>query len=234
MNRAGIAEINPAKMVEDLKIARKDADIYYNSWAKNGKPEDLTKAKEFKAEATRLENTLESYAKDIGQSDLVPALRDARQLIAKTYTVEKAMNQTTGSVDAGKLAARLKQGKPMSDELKEVAQFAQAFPKAVKTPESLGGFVSNRKADLALATGTGIASLIGGQDKYTTGGLTLASLLARPGARKLILSKPVQNSLTRQASEPGVIRQALPSKEETKQLAKMLLMQRLGSKSENQ
>jgi len=235
MNRAGVAEINPAKMVEDLKVARREAEGYYNAYGRSAHPEDLAKAKEFKAEATRLENTLESYAKDMGKADLVPALRDARQLIAKTYTVEKAMNQTTGSVDAGKLAARLKQGKPMSDELKEVAQFAQAFPKAVKTPESLGGFVSNRKADLALATGTGIASLIGGQDKYTTGGLTLASLLARPGARKLILSKHVQNSLVQQAEKAtGDIRQALPSPEETRQLAKMLLMQRLGSTSENQ
>ena len=233
MNRAGIAEINPAKMVEDLKIARKDAEGYYNAYARSAHPEDLAKAKAFKSKATKLENDLEVYAKEMGKEDLLPALRDARQLIAKTYTVENAMNKATGSIDAKELAKRLQKGKPMSDELKQVAEFAQAFPKAAQMPEKIGGTIGITPLDYAAATLTGGASMLGGSDNETTGATTLATLLARPAARKLVLSSPMQKRLIQQQSSPGVVRQALPSSEESKQLARMLLMQRLGTTSEN-
>jgi len=217
-------DVNSA--VSKINLLRNNADVAF-------KQGDSALAKANKDASKVLENTIENHLANTKQTELLDKFREARTLIAKTYEVEKAMNKTTGSVDAGKLASRLQQGKPMSDELKDIASFAQAFPKAVKTPERMGGFIASRGADLALATGTGTASLLGGQDKYTTGGISLATLLARPGARRLALSSPVQNRLAQQAAEPGAIRQALPSPEETRQLAKMLLMQRLGSTSEN-
>jgi hypothetical protein len=226
MNRAAQLTINPAKMVEDLKIARKDAEGYYNAYSRSAHPEDLAKAKAFKAKATKLENDLESYAKDMGKEDLVPALRDARQLIAKTYTVENAMNKTTGTIDAKEFAKRLQKGKPMSEELKQIGEFAQAFPKAAQKPEIIGGTIGISPLDYTVAGLTGGASLLGGSDKETTGAATLAALLARPAARKLVLSNPMQNRLIQQqATAPGAIRQALPSSQEAQQLAKMLLMQ---------
>jgi hypothetical protein len=195
MNRAAVAEINPAKLVEDLKIARKDAEAYYNAYARSAHPEDLAKAKTFKSKATQIEDTLENYAKDIGKEDLVPALRDARQLIAKTYTVENAMNKTTGTIDAKALANRLQKGKPMSEELKQVGQFAQAFPKATQMPEKIGGTIGISPLDFTAAGLTGGVSLLGGEDKATSGALSLAALLARPAARKIVLSAPMQNKL---------------------------------------
>jgi hypothetical protein len=229
MNRAAAPAINPAKMVEDLKIARKDAEGYYNAYARSAHPEDLAKAKAFKSKATKLEDDLEAYAKDMGKEDLVPALRDARQLIAKTYTVENAMNKTTGTINAETLAKRLQKGKPMSEELKQIAEFAQAFPKAAKTPEIIGGTIGISPLDYTVAGLTGGASLLGGSDKETTGAATLAALLARPAARKLVLSNPMQNRLVQQqAAAPGAIRQALPSSQEAQQLAKILLMQSAG------
>ena len=229
MNRAAQPSINPAKMVEDLKVARKDAEGYYNAYARSAHPEDLAKAKAFKAKATKLEDDLEKHAKDMGKEDLVPALRDARQLIAKTYTVENAMNKTTGTIDAKEFAKRLQKGKPMSEELKQIAEFAQAFPKAAQKPEMIGGTIGISPLDYTVAGLTGGASLLGGSDKETTGAATLAALLARPAARKLVLSNPMQNRLVQQqANAPGAIRKALPSSQEAQQLAKMLLMQSAG------
>lgn len=226
MNRAAQPAINPAKMVEDLKVARKDAEGYYNAYARSAHPEDLAKAKAFKAKATKLEDDLEKHAKDMGKEDLVPALRNARQLIAKTYTVENAMNKTTGTIDAKEFAKRLQKGKPMSEELKQIAEFAQAFPKAAQKPEIIGGTIGISPLDYTVAGLTGGASLLGGSDKETTGAATLAALLARPAARKLVLSNPMQNRLVQQqATAPSAIRQALPSSQEAQQLAKMLLMQ---------
>ena len=229
MNRAAVAEINPAKMVEDLKIARKDAEGYYNAYARSAHPEDLAKAKAFRSKATQIEDTLETYAKDMGQADLVPALRDARQLIAKTYTVENAMNKTTGTIDAKEFAKRLQKGKPMSEELKQIGQFAQAFPKAAQKPEIIGGTIGISPLDYTVAGLTGGASLIGGNDKETTSAATLAALLARPAARKMVLSNNMQNRLVQQQVPAGPIRQALPSYDEAQQLAKMLIMQRSGN-----
>ena len=228
MNRAAQPAINPAKMVEDLKIARKDAEGYYNAYARSAHPEDLAKAKAFKTKATKLEDDLEQYAKDMGKEDLVPALRDARQLIAKTYTVENAMNKTTGTVDAKELAKRLQKGKPMSEELKQVAEFAQAFPKAAQKPEIIGGTIGISPLDYAAATLTGGASMLAGQGNEATGATTLAALLARPAARRMVLSPTMQNRLIQQQGKqiiPQSVKQALPSSEEAQQLAKMLLMQ---------
>lgn len=233
MNRAAVAEINPAKMVEDLKIARKDAEGYYNAYARSAHPEDLAKAKAYKSTATKLENDLEAYAKEMGQADLVPALRDARQLIAKTYTVENAMNKATGSVDAKELAKRLQKGKPMSEELTKAAEFAQAFPKAAQMPEKIGGTIGISPLDYALAGATGSLSLLAGEDEKSSALNSAIALGLRPAARRAVLSNYMQNRLVPQTVAPaGAIRQALPSSDEAQQLAKMLIMQRSGSTSE--
>ena len=228
MNRAAASEINPAKMVEDLKTSRADAEAWYNAYKRSAHPEDKAKANAFKAQATKLENDLEQYAEDMGKTDLLPKLREARQLIAKTYTVENAMNKTTGTVDAKELAKRLQKGKPMSEELKQVAEFAQAFPKAAQKPEIIGGTIGISPLDYAAATLTGGASMLAGQGNEATGATTLAALLARPAARRMVLSPTMQNRLIQQQGKqiiPQGVKQALPSSEEAQQLAKMLLMQ---------
>jgi hypothetical protein len=54
--------------------------------------------------------------------------------------VQKALNATTGNVSATKLGQQLGRGKPLSGELKQAGQFAQAFPKAAREfNESLPG-----------------------------------------------------------------------------------------------
>jgi hypothetical protein len=212
--------------VEKIKQLRTAADDAYRTGST-----EIGKANKDAAKA--LEDAVEKHLEAIYSPGLLKEFKDARQLIAKTYTVENAMNKTTGTVDAKKLADRLQRGKPMSEELKQIAQFGQAFPKAIQTPERIGGSIGISPLDYTVAGVTGGASLLGGEDKATSGALGLATLLARPGARRIALSNPVQNRLAQQATSPSAVRQALPSPQEARQLAKMLLMQRLGGTTEN-
>ena len=112
--------------------------------------------------------------------------RDARQLIAKTYSVEKALNPTTGTIDAQKLAAQLNRGKPLSGELKQAADFANRFKTAAKPIEGMGSLPQTSPLDWALA---------GGMTAATSNPLGMMGLLARPAARKAALSPMVQRGL---------------------------------------
>jgi hypothetical protein len=213
--------------ISRIKQLRTEADIAYR--AGNN---DLGKAT--KEAATALENAIESHLIDLKQPDALNKFKEARQLIAKTYTIEKAMNPKTGSVDAKALAARLKQSKPMSGELKDIAEFGLAFPKAAQSSEKIGGTIGISPLDYTVAGLTGGASYLGGEDEQSSALRAAIALGLRPAARKAVLSTPMQNRLVQQQVAPaGPISQALPSLDEAQQLAKMLIMQRSGSTSEN-
>jgi uncharacterized protein YoaH (UPF0181 family) len=188
-------DINPKQMVFDLRVARNDADAYYKAYGRSADPEQLKKAKSAKTEATRLEKELEDYAESMGQTELLPALREARQTIAKTYTVEKALNPQTGSVDARALAKELRKNKPLSGELKQVAEFASRYPKAAQTPEQMGSLPGLSALDWTSGASLGTLGAIGSGSPM---GLMYAALpLARPAARSFVTSNMAQNSLTK-------------------------------------
>lgn len=132
-----------------------------------------------------LENMIERAAAASGKPELLKNYIAARTTIAKTYTVEKALNETTGNVSAVKLAARLASGKPMSGEIEKVAQFAQAHPEAAKTlTSSIPG-----SSPLDWVAGLGSNALWGPAG-------TAVTLGARPLARNIILSRPYQRLMT--------------------------------------
>jgi hypothetical protein len=149
-------------------------------------------ARASKGAANAIENALEGHLSKTGQKDLLDKFREARQLIAKTYTVEKAANTTTGTIDAKKLAAQLQRGKPLSAELKDIAQFSQAFPKASQATEAMGSLPQLSPLDYA-------AGLIGG---VSTGGVGAGAILARPALRAAALSSPIQNRLIPSTAAP--------------------------------
>lgn len=197
MNIPGKEGINPKQMVYDLRVARNDADAYYKAYSRSADPEQLTKAKAAKDLATSIQTKLEDYAKSVGREDLVPAMVEARQKIAKTWTVENALNDTTGSVNALKLAKDLERGKPLSGDLKAAAQFAQQFPKAAQPLEKMGSLPQISPLDWV--AGGGISAATGNP-------LLLAAPLIRPAARSLALSPVVQNRLSQTAGKGALSR----------------------------
>lgn len=148
-----------------------------------------------KKAAGALEDAIEDHLQAIGQPDALAALREARKTIAKTYTVEKALNQSSGTVDAKKLAAQLQKGKPLSGELRNVAEFAARFPKASQAVEGMGSLPQTSPLDWFAGVGLSAA---------TSSPLGLLSVAARPAARKAVLSPMVQNGLI-QNQMPGLL-----------------------------
>jgi hypothetical protein len=166
--------------VEKVKELRDSADSAFTSGNKGA-------GRAYKAAAKALEDALDAHMVAIGApADLLQNFRESRQLIAKTYTVEKALNPTTGTVDAGRLAADLKKGRPLSGGLKSAAEFAQAFPKAAQTTERMGSLP--QMSPLDWMAGAAVSGA-------TQSPLGMLGLLARPAARSAALSGRVQRGL---------------------------------------
>lgn len=181
-----------ADALEQLKQARHDATAYFKHYDRSADPASLKQAQAMQQTAEALEQQLEQFAQAAGRNDLIPALRDARRQIAKSYTVGRALNDTTGNVDARALASALRRGAPLSDELETVARFASAFPGANRTPESIGGDgVSKLKFALSALMGTGGAAT-GGPMGAAAGALPF---VAPDITRKVILSGPYQAAM---------------------------------------
>ena len=153
---------------------------------------DKAMGKGLKEAAGVLEDAIDQHLTEISApADMLKGFREARQLIAKTYSVEKALNPTTGTVDAQKLAAQLAKGGPLSDGLKQAAQFAQSFPKAAQPIEKMGSLPQLSPLDWAAG---------GGMSAATGNPLMMAAPLIRPVARSLALSPLVQSGLASQPS----------------------------------
>lgn len=175
--------------LEALKNARFEAQSQFNFYNRSGNPEALVKAKEARDLTSMLEDSLENEASQAGKPELVQALKDARVKIAKTYTVGRALNDSTGDVSARVIGSLAAKGKPLTEELKTVGRFQQAFPQfmgnAEKTPAAGVSKVEGLAA--ALLAGGGAAAV--GPAGLAAGGL---ALLSSP-ARSAMLSKAVQN-----------------------------------------
>jgi hypothetical protein len=151
--------------------------------------------------ASAVETMLERHAQSVGSNDAVQALREARTLIAKTYTVEKALREGAGSVSASKLANQLKAGKPLTGELLTAAKMGQVFPRATQDITSSMPGVS--PLDFGLA---------GGLSAITSNPLMMASVAGRPAVRATILSQPYQQAMVNAPTYgPGLLGSAAPS-----------------------
>ncbi|MHB1098438.1 MAG: hypothetical protein ACYCZR_02670 [Burkholderiales bacterium] len=174
-------QMDASSAVAKIKELRNDADSAYRAGNK-----ELGKA--LKDGAGAIEDAIDTHLQSIGApQQVLDGFRNARQLIAKTYSVEKAMNATTGNVDAVKLGQQLAKGKPLSGGIRTAAEFGQQFPKAAQTIERMGSLPQTSPLDWA-AGGAMTAGL--------HNPLFMASVLARPAARKAVLSDLVQNRLS--------------------------------------
>lgn len=170
--------------IDATKVLRDLADTAYAQG-------DKALGKAYRSVSGALEDALD---RSLQQSapDAVKKFREARQLIAKTYTVEKALNEGTGSVNAAALVRDLKRGK-LTGELRTIAEAAEAFPKATQSLREAPKDLS--PLDWATA-GLGLAG---------TGGNPLAALglVARPAVRSVILSPAMQARAARDMAAPS-------------------------------
>lgn len=156
---------------------------------------DKAYGRAYKQMADSVESVVERNIAATGDDGaaLLADFREARKLIAKTYSVESALNASTGNVNAKKLAQQLAKGKPLSGELKKVGQFAQAFPEAAR--EITSSIPGINPLDY---TGAAISAAAAGNPSF------LAMIAGRPAARSLLLSGPYQRAMTTPSYSPGL------------------------------
>lgn len=166
-----------------IRTMREGADKAYRAG-------EAQSGKAYRAAASALEDALETHLQGLGQpgSDILKGFRDARQQIAKSYTVQNALNPQTGAVNAVKLGADLAKGKPLSGDLRTIAEAGQAFPKSMQALKEAP------KATSPLDWFGGTAAAAG-----TGNVLPLAAVAARPAVRAGLLSGPMQRLAIRNA-----------------------------------
>ncbi len=179
---AGKSRFDADSAIDAIGILRKKGDAAYRS----GNNEVGAASKKA---ADAIESMIERHLKTSGApQDLVNNFRDARQLIAKTYTVEKSLNKGNGNVRAGKIAAELDKGKPLSGDLKEIGSFAKAFP---KSNQEIAGVNPYSVLDAAGAVG-GMA-LNPAITAYVAGRPIARSMVLNPTYQKMFVKGAIPN-----------------------------------------
>jgi hypothetical protein len=185
----------PAQDLEALKRAREDAQGYHES-AKMpqtsgglSRSELLQKARESDALAAHLEDKLTAAAEAAGKPELMANLKNARETIAKTRTIQDALNKGNGEISLADIGARLDVEKPLTGNMKTLAKFQQTFSPYVREASLVPTPGVSKIAPLAAATlGMGGHEAGGAVGGFLAGGLPL---IGEP-VRKLILSGAYQ------------------------------------------
>lgn len=179
VNSIKVPQFNSDSAVDAISVLRSNAD---DAFAKGNK----STGKAYREAAGAIEDLLGRHLQAIGApEDIVSNFQNARTIIAKTYSVENALNPVTNNIIGSKLAKQLEKGKPLSGNLKKIAQFSSAFPTASKeVTSSMPGL-----SPLDYATG-GLAAAA------TQNPALLAATMSRPLVRSLITSRPYQSMMT--------------------------------------
>lgn len=152
--------------------------------------------------ANALENQIERHLINTGRPDahtLLENFKLSRQRMAVSHTVENAIREGSGSVDAKKLASMLQRGDYMTGELKTAAEFANVFPRVSNMPSQIGTPAAGSVLGQGLFAGTA-AGGVGGMYGGLSGGLTGAAIGLAPsvvsaGMRQYLLSNRAQRNL---------------------------------------
>lgn len=179
--------------INALRDARFRANQGFRHYERSADPDALTSARAAQAEADALETAIEQAAVEAGAPEIVNQLRAARQRIAQTYDVERALNIGDANVSAPILGRALDKGKPLSGPLETIGSFAEAFPSAVRE----GSKVPTPGVSALLPIGA-VLSGAAGNAAFGPAGMALAAApFARSPVRSLVLSEPYQNFATR-------------------------------------
>jgi hypothetical protein len=182
-----VQSFNSAEGLDAISQYRQLADQAYRGG-------DAISGKAYKSAATALEDAIERHLVGQGENgvSMLNAFRDARVQMAKTYDIGKALNESTGQVNAMKLAAiNAKNPGRLSGELKDIATFASAFPKASKMPTENYPAISPLDAyGSAIAAGASHSVM------------PLAIPLTRVGIRQYLLSESGQLRAVQQPPTP--------------------------------
>ena len=169
-------------LVEQMKRLRYDGES--NSMSADPKNAALGKAQKFAAR--QLEDLAERNLQNFNQPDVMGNFKQARQDIAKSYTIEKSLNAATGDVSGAKLGQRAAQNKIVPNELQALANAAAAYPTAFQNTARIGSVPGISPLDVGAA---GVAAASAGNPSL------LGAVIGRPAVRAGITSPVFQRNM---------------------------------------
>jgi hypothetical protein len=140
-----VASLSPTaeSALQEMQTARRKYQLQMDHYRATRNPDVLEKADAFKADENFWTNMMDQEAQRLGRPDLLARFKDARVRSAKNRTVEEALNEGAGSINARKLGALDKRtkGKLLTGKLKDVADWANTFPDTIgdATIRNVGG-----------------------------------------------------------------------------------------------
>lgn len=185
---------DPDVAVDAISLLRDRADVAYRGG-------DKTLGRAYRALSDAFEGLVERRLSESGEQGkgLVDAFRSARELIAKTYTIESALKGE--NVDAQALARALDKGRYLSGTLRQIAQFAQNFPKAARVAPATESLPPYSPIDIWTMAASGAAGAASGQPAaflplaYSAGRPFLRNYLLSPAGQQLLVNGVPQNAL---------------------------------------
>lgn len=183
-------------LVEQMKRLRYDGEANLASADPGNR--SLGQAQKFAAK--QLEDLAERNLNNFNQPDVMKNFKQARQDIAKSYTIEKSLNAATGDVSGAKLGQRAATGKIVPSELEALANAAAAYPTAFQNTARIGSVPGVSPLDVGAA---GIAAASSGNPSL------LGTVFGRPAVRAGITSPLYQRNMlpSSQPQMPGLLNQ---------------------------
>lgn len=178
------------QLVDEIKI-HQDISRAANKTINTGQAQNPTElfavAKNADAKVSELQNQLEKLAQYHNKPDIVSNLKNAKIELAKIHTVDNALNDATGNVNALNLAKAFNKDAPLTNELNAIGRFGAGFGKYTQKPEIIGTPGANK----AKAYASAILGTLGAAGGGTTGaGIGIAApLLADEVAKSIYLSR---------------------------------------------
>ena len=197
LNNLKQMNFNGDELVESIKRLRDSAQTNSSPLA-NARDRDLGRAQKFAAQ--QLEALAERNLQNFNQPDVMKNFKQAREDIAKSYTIEKALNATTGNVSGADLGNLARKGKIVPAELQTLANAAGAYPTAFQNVARIGSVPGFSPLDIGTA---GIASAAAGNPSV------MLSAATRPTLRSLAVSPFFQRNMlpSSQVQTPGLLNQ---------------------------
>jgi hypothetical protein len=197
LNNLKQMNFNGDELVESIKRLRESSQTNSSALA-NARDKDLGRAQKFAAQ--QLEALAERNLTNFNQPDVMKNFQQARQDIAKSYTIEKALNATTGNVSGADLGNLARKGKIVPAELQTLANAAGAYPSAFQNVARIGSVPGFSPLDIGTA---GIASAASGNPAL------MVSAATRPTLRSVAVSPMFQRNMlpSSQPQMPGLLNQ---------------------------
>ena len=181
-------------LVEQMKRLKFDGEA--NSMSLDPAKRSLGQQQKFAAR--QLEDLAERNLQNFKQPDVMKNFKQARQDIAKSYTIEKSLNAATGDVSGSALGQRAAAGKIVPSELQALANAAAAYPTAFQNTARIGSVPGISPLDVG-AAGVAAAS--------ASNPTLLGTVFGRPAVRAGITSPAFQRNMlpSSQAQPQGLL-----------------------------